>query len=105
MHRDLKPGNVFLTESGEIKVLDLGLSAARPPTLTEKVVPDDRRLHWKISSSGARVVARNAPVVTGTPENAGDPSVGKVVAREGGKAQRLAPKSASAEFLTPPAHE
>jgi serine/threonine protein kinase len=30
VHRDLKPGNVMLTPSGDVKVLDFGLSAARP---------------------------------------------------------------------------
>ena len=31
VHRDLKPGNVMLTHSGDVKVLDFGLSAAAVP--------------------------------------------------------------------------
>jgi tetratricopeptide (TPR) repeat protein/tRNA A-37 threonylcarbamoyl transferase component Bud32 len=34
VHRDLKPGNVMITRSGDIKVLDFGLSASRPVGLT-----------------------------------------------------------------------
>lgn len=34
VHRDLKPGNVMLTRSGDVKVLDFGLSASRPLGVT-----------------------------------------------------------------------
>jgi serine/threonine protein kinase/Tfp pilus assembly protein PilF len=38
IHRDLKPDNIMLTEGGQIKVLDFGLSRSRQDEITMKLV-------------------------------------------------------------------
>src|SRR5215471_895328 len=44
LHRDLKPGNVMLTDSGRVKVLDFGL--ARAPATVASAATDDATRAW-----------------------------------------------------------
>lgn len=60
VHRDLKPGNVFLTKSGEIKLLDFGIASRARSTGTDlgMAAPNAGTAGYRAPEAGT---SRNAP--------------------------------------------
>jgi cephalosporin-C deacetylase-like acetyl esterase len=64
LHRDVKPGNIMVSESGRVKVLDFGLASAvaAPGTGHDGTTPAEHSVEEDSSGSGAAAAAgRTAP--------------------------------------------